>query len=119
MTETASSEDAPAMVGGQPVEKTISQHVATTAVSNFQLIPENGGYVLLLGARHFNLQERGFANLPSPFVEIFPCAYLSHAMLKDMATVLNNAVKDFERLFGKIPVPGLDPQLPNVDSEKK
>ena len=83
-------------------------NVEAFAVTNFQLLPDNGGFILILGKRRFNIGAEKFGHFPPPSLEVFSAGFLSHAMLKDMSVVLTRAVSDFEKSFGHIPVPGLD-----------
>jgi len=82
------------------------QTVDAKAVTNFQILPENGGYILMLGTRQLKLSDTQSA--PSPVTDIFAAAFLSHAMIADLARVLNTVVSDFEKAYGRIPMPGVD-----------
>lgn len=101
------------------IEATVPTTVEAHAVTNFQLIPDNGGFILLLGKRRFTLGPDAFGGHPAPGVEVFAAGFLAHAMLKDLARVLNMVVGDFERLYGKVPVPGVDPAQPLTGRDEK
>ena len=92
--------------GPEQLETTISTTFEVKVATNFQIIPENGGFVLLLGTRRLLIGPHTFGSLPLPAVEVFSAAFLSHGMLKDLAMVLERVVADFEEQFGRIPVPG-------------
>src|SRR5258708_4330630 len=81
----------------QRIEKTVPADIELHAVTNFQILPENGGFALILGKRRFTIEEQSFGGFPKPTVEVCAAAFLSHSMLKDMARVFKNASDDFEK----------------------
>jgi hypothetical protein len=101
------NETPPPSEAQQRIETTVPTDIEVHAVTNFQIVPENGGFVLILGKRRFAIGEQSFGGFPKPVVEVFAAAFLSHSMLKDMAKVFSRASDEFEKMFGHIPVPGL------------
>jgi hypothetical protein len=101
----------------KPLEANIPMAVPVRALTNFQLLPENGGYSLIFGGRRFQFTED--AQVPKYETEVFCVAFLSHSMAKDLGNVLTQAISHFESLFGHIPLPGVDqPKLQSGDFEK-
>lgn len=103
MENQAGSEPANGPKEADPVERLSPP---AEAITNFQLLPDNGGYVLLLGKRR--LAGPNFGQWPELRTEISSVNFISYSMMSDMARVLNSAVKDFETTWGHIPVPGVD-----------
>jgi hypothetical protein len=86
-------------------EQTISTELTVKAVTNFQIIPENGGFVLILGARRLHVSEDAFGKTPLRQVDPIVAAFLSHGMLKDLTRVLTASLSHFETTYGVIPIP--------------
>jgi hypothetical protein len=76
------------------------------AITNFQIIPDNGGFLLLLGKRR--VKGDTFGRSPELITEISSVNFLSHSMAADLSRVLGVVVRDFESLWGHIPIPGID-----------
>jgi hypothetical protein len=87
------------------------------AITNFQIIPDNGGFILLLGKRR--LRGDTFGQWPELVTEISSINFLSHSMAADLSRVLSIVVKDYESLWGHIPFPGIDtPKNPIPGADK-
>jgi hypothetical protein len=82
---------------------TIAADIEVIAVTNFQILPDNGGFILILGARRLHIPESVFGETPVRQVEAFAAAFLSHGMLKNLAKVLTTALNHFEASYGVIP----------------
>jgi len=97
---------------------TLPTEMKVQLVTDFQLWPENGGFVLVLGSRSLKIENGSFGGLPNPQIEAVSASYFSHSMMKDLARVFGLAVKNFEETFGAIPLPGLTPETPTAENSK-
>jgi hypothetical protein len=75
-------------------------------VTHFQLVSENGGFVLVMGTRSLKISQGKSGQMPDLQLEPFVAAFLSHVMLKDLTRIFATALSQFETAHGVIPVPG-------------